>query len=79
MVKLNDDAEHVKLIREGIAKNGGYCPCVPKHLHTSDDVKCPCKAFRERKECECGLYISVKTGVDAEMEYVRNQREGGNK
>jgi ferredoxin-thioredoxin reductase catalytic subunit len=68
IVKLNDDEEHVKRIREGIKKSGGYCPCVPKHLHTSDDVKCPCKAFRERKECCCELYITVNTGGSDEAD-----------
>lgn len=68
IVKLNDDIDHVRLIREGIKKNGGYCPCVPKHLHTSEDIKCPCKAFREERKCECELYITINTGEEHETE-----------
>ena len=54
-MKLNPDKEHVRLIREGLAANGGYCPCA---LVKNADTKCMCKEFREMKSgyCHCGLY-----------------------
>ena len=26
-IRLNENAEVVATVREGLAKNGGYCPC----------------------------------------------------
>ena len=54
-MKLNPDKEHVRLIREGLAANGGYCPCA---LVKNADTKCMCKEFRKMKSgyCHCGLY-----------------------
>lgn len=56
MIRLNQDEDIVNLIRDGLKKNNGYCPCRPKH---TDDTKCMCKDFREQASgiCHCGLYI----------------------
>ena len=55
-ISLNDDVEHVKLIRQKLKENDGYCPC---QLEKTPDTKCMCKLFREQTEdglCHCGLY-----------------------
>lgn len=58
-VKVSDDIEHVKKIREQLKENGGYCPC---RLEKNEDTKCMCKEFLEQEtgECHCGLYIKVE-------------------
>ena len=44
-VKLNPDAEVVKMIREGLKEKDGYCPC---RLERTPENKCICKEFREQ-------------------------------
>ena len=39
-VKLNEDKEVVKAIKDGLKKKGGYCPC---RLEKTEDNKCICK------------------------------------
>ena len=58
-IKLVDDANVVKSIRDRLKANGGYCPC---RLVKNEDTKCICKEFLEQEEgmCHCGLYIKVK-------------------
>lgn len=59
-VVLNDDKEQVAIIREGLKRTGGYCPCL---VEKSADTKCMCKDFREQTEeglCLCGLYKKIK-------------------
>lgn len=59
-VILNPDNEIVKMVREALKDNDGYCPC--KIIHIPEN-KCMCKDFREQEEegqCHCGLYIKVK-------------------
>lgn len=63
-VKLNPDAEMVRIIREGLQAKGGYCPC---RLERSEDNKCICKEFREQIAdpdfegfCHCMLYYKEK-------------------
>lgn len=63
-IRLNENAETVKMIREGLAKKGGYCPC---KVGTDEDIKCICKEFREQIAdpdfegyCHCGLYYKEK-------------------
>lgn len=60
MVRLNEDKEIVKLIKEGLKARGGYCPC---RFEMADDNKCLCKEFREQIAdpnfegyCHCKLY-----------------------
>ena len=59
-VVLNQDAQMVKAIREGLKKTGGYCPC---RLERTEENKCICKEFREQIDdpnykgyCHCMLY-----------------------
>jgi len=56
-VILNPDARKVDAIRNFLKTNGGYCPC---QINRSEDTICPCKKFRENKECCCELYVEVK-------------------
>ena len=59
-VKLNPDKEVVRLVKEGLKRTGGYCPC---RTARTDDWKCMCKEFREQIKdenfegfCHCMLY-----------------------
>ena len=63
-VRLNEDKEVVKTIKEGLKAKGGYCPC---RLEINDDNKCICKEFREQIAdpdfegfCHCMLYYKSK-------------------
>ena len=63
-IKLNDDKEIVKTIKEGLKKNNGYCPC---RVEKNEDTKCMCKEFREQIAdsnfegyCHCMLYYKSK-------------------
>ena len=63
-ITLNPDEEVVKLIKEGLAKKGGYCPC---RLEKTEDNKCMCKEFRDQIAdpnfegyCHCMLYYKEK-------------------
>ena len=44
-ISLNDDAEQVKLIQEGLKAKDGYCPCRVGKL---PEFKCMCKEFRDQ-------------------------------
>lgn len=59
MIKVSDDKEIVKLIRQKLKENDGFCPC---RLEKTADTKCMCKEFREQEEgtCHCGLYVKTK-------------------
>ena len=39
-IRLNEDAEVVSRVKEGLARTGGYCPC---RLQRSEEYKCMCK------------------------------------
>ncbi len=63
-VRLNDNKEVVKTIKEGLKRTGGYCPC---RIEKNDDTKCMCKEFREQIKdpnfegyCHCMLYYKSK-------------------
>ncbi len=63
-VKLNPDKEVVRVIKEGLKKKGGYCPCI---IEKSEDTRCMCKEFREQIKnpdfegfCHCMLYYKSK-------------------
>lgn len=63
-VRLNDNKEIVKIIKDGLKKKGGYCPC---RLQKTEDNKCICKEFREQIAdpdfegyCHCRLYYKSK-------------------
>lgn len=60
MVRLNENPEIVKNIREGLKRTGGYCPC---RLDRTEDTKCMCREFRDQIAdpdfegyCHCLLY-----------------------
>ncbi len=59
-VELNSDKQLVKMIKEGIRKNNGYCPC---KLQKIPENKCMCEEFRRQISdpnfegyCHCMLY-----------------------
>ncbi len=59
-VKLNEDKEMVKIVKDGLQRTGGYCPC---RLERTEENKCICKEFREqiadpdfKGYCHCMLY-----------------------
>ncbi len=63
-IRLNSDAETVKMIKEGLKAKGGYCPC---RLEKTEENKCICKEFREQMAdpefegyCHCMLYYKEK-------------------
>lgn len=62
-VKLNENVEVVKAIKDGLKKTGGYCPC---RREKTEETKCMCKEFREQIEdpnfegyCHCMLYYKT--------------------
>lgn len=64
MVRLNEDKEVVKAVKEGLKARGGYCPC---RLEKTEDNKCMCKEFRDQIAdpdfegyCHCMLYYKSK-------------------
>ena len=63
-IRLNDDAEIVKTIREGLKARDGHCPC---RRERTADTKCMCKEFRDQIKdpdfegyCHCMLYYKEK-------------------
>ena len=63
-IRLNENEEVVKTVKEGLAAKGGYCPC---RLGKSEDTKCMCKEVREQIKdpgfegyCHCMLYYKEK-------------------
>lgn len=59
MIKVSNDDDFVKVMRDALMENNGYCPCA---VEKTEDTKCMCKDFRELEEgaCNCGLYIKEK-------------------
>ena len=61
-IRLNENADIVKTVKEGLEAKGGYCPC---RVGKSEDIKCMCKEFRDQKEpgpCHCGRYEKYEEG-----------------
>ena len=63
-IRLNENAEIVARVKEGLQKKGGYCPC---RLQKTEDNKCMCKEFKEQIAdpdfegyCHCMLYYKEK-------------------
>ena len=63
-IRLNEDAEVVRTVREGLAAKGGYCPC---RVGKKEEYKCICDEFREQMAdpdfegyCHCKLYYKTK-------------------
>ena len=63
-IKLNEDKETVKRIKEGLKQKEGYCPC---RLERREEFKCICDEFRAQMAdpnfegyCHCMLYYKTK-------------------
>ena len=60
-VALNTDTKLVKVVRDGLVKKGGYCPC---RLPKNPEFFCPCDEFKAQLAdpdyhglCHCRLYL----------------------
>lgn len=63
-VEFNKDTKVVEIIKEGLKKTGGYCPC---KLQRTEDNKCMCQEFKSQIAdpnfegyCHCRLYYKYK-------------------
>ncbi len=63
-IKLNDNTEVVRTVKEGLERTGGYCPC---RLARTEEYKCMCLEFRNQIKdpdfegfCHCMLYYKEK-------------------
>lgn len=63
-IRLNEDPQVVKTVREGLAARGGYCPC---RVERTEEYKCICQEFRKQIAdpdfegyCHCMLYYKEK-------------------
>lgn len=63
-IRLNENQEIVKTVKEGLAARNGYCPCRPKN---KEEYKCMCEEFRRQIAdpefegyCHCLLYYKQK-------------------
>ena len=60
-VVLNQDEKIVKVVRDGLVRKGGYCPC---RLPKNPEFFCPCDEFKAQLvdpdyhgPCHCRLYL----------------------
>ncbi len=60
-IRLNDNAEVVQTVKDGLKRTGGYCPC---RLEQTPENKCICEEFRQQMAdpefegyCHCMLYF----------------------
>lgn len=63
-IRLNEDEEIVRVVREGLKARDGYCPC---RREKTEENKCICQEFREQMAdpdfegyCHCMLYYKMK-------------------
>ena len=63
-VRLNENKDVVKTVREGLKRTGGYCPC---RLERTEATKCMCEEFKAQIAdpnyegyCNCLLYYTEK-------------------
>lgn len=63
-IRLNENAEVVRTVREGLRKRGGYCPC---RTEDTPEYKCICEEFKAQIAvpefegyCHCMLYYKEK-------------------
>lgn len=63
-VRLNEDKEIVTMIKEGLKRKEGHCPC---KLEVSPATKCVCQEFKSQIAdpdfegyCHCRLYYKSK-------------------
>ena len=63
-IEFNKDEKIVKVIRDGLKRKDGYCPC---RIQKTEDNICMCKEFRDQIAdpnfegyCHCRLYYKSK-------------------
>ena len=63
-VRLNENEEMVKIVKDGLKRTGGYCPC---RLRRVPENICICAEFRQQMAnpdfegyCHCKLYYKEK-------------------
>lgn len=63
-VRLNEDAQVVRTVKDGLRASGGYCPC---RAERTEENRCICREFREQCAdpefegyCHCMLYYKEK-------------------
>lgn len=63
-IRLNENAEIVAQVRQGLKERGGYCPC---RREDRPEYKCMCREFRDQAAdpdfegyCHCMLYYKEK-------------------
>ncbi len=63
-IRVNEDAELVKKVRQGLAARKGYCPC---RTEIKEEYKCICEEFKKHIAdpdfegyCHCMLYYKEK-------------------
>ena len=63
-IRYNENEDIVRLVKEGLEKSGGYCPC--RRERTEENI-CMCKEFKEQIKdpnfegyCHCMLYYKEK-------------------
>lgn len=63
-IRLNENQEIVDVVKKGLERTGGYCPCMREQ---NDDTKCMCRDFRDKIKdpefegyCHCMLYYKEK-------------------
>lgn len=63
-VRLNENEDIVKVVKEGLKRTGGYCPCRRERL---EEYKCICDEFKQQIAdenfegyCHCMLYYKSK-------------------
>ena len=63
-ITYNPDAEVVAMIKKGLEKTGGYCPCKRER---SEENRCMCQEFKSQIAdpdfegfCHCLLYYKSK-------------------
>ena len=63
-IRFNEDRKIVDMIRQGLQKKEGYCPC---RLAKTEENMCMCQEFRDQIAdpdfegyCHCRLYYKEK-------------------
>ncbi len=63
-IRYNENEDIVKIVKEGLEKSGGYCPC--RRERTEENI-CMCREFKEQIKdpefegyCHCMLYYKEK-------------------
>ena len=44
-IRLNENPDVVRTVREGLKKTGGYCPC---RTERTEEYKCVCQEFKDQ-------------------------------